>query len=113
DAVEVVEVAGGAGGEVLVVSDAGVVERVGAPPGAGVDRLELRQGGVVVLLVAERENAGQSGPDHQVGRGPLLAAAGDAVTGVVAGVGGVARDVARGADHRVGAGRRRRRGGGS
>src|SRR5205807_4063604 len=101
-AVEVVEVPGRSGGEVLVVADRGVVERVGATPCARVHRLELRERGVVVLLVAQGEHSGEARVQQQVGGGLLLAAAGHPEAAVVARVGGVARDVARRGDHRVG-----------
>src|SRR5207248_8611861 len=95
---------------VLVVPDRRVVERVRAAPGGRVYRLELRQRAVVVLLVAQGQDAAEARVHQEVGRGLLLAAAGCAEPAVVAGVGRVAGDVSGRRDDRVGA--RRGRGGG-
>src|SRR5205085_12686208 len=111
DAVEVVEVPCRARGPVLVVADPRVREVVRAAPGGAVGGLELGEGRVLVLLVAERDDAAQARVDYQVRGGLLAAVRGRPVAAVVRVVAGVAGDVAGGADDGVWAADRRGGGG--
>ena len=99
--IEVVEV--GVSGPV-VVAEHRMADRLHAPPGSVVDRLEVRRRRAVVLDVAERKHRGKTGPDEKVRGGTLPAAVRCPAAAVVAGVARIAGDVAGRRDHGVGRG---------
>ena len=96
--VEVVEVpAPGA----LVVAEDRTADRLDPSPRRLVDGARFAGRRAVVLDVAERKHGGEPGADQQVGGRPLAAARAGPVAAVVAGVVGIAGDVAGRGDHRV------------
>ena len=103
---EVLVVARGVGGVVLVVAGNGLRARPDATPRRVVRGRVLRVRAVLVLVVAERQHGRVVGTDELVRRRELATLRSGALAAVVVGVRRVTRDVAGGRDLRVG--RRRR-----
>ncbi len=93
---------GAGGGQVLMVSDDRMRDRLHPAPGRAVNGVECGEAAAVVLVVAQRENGGKCLTHQQVGDRLLRALTDYAVATVEVGVGRVAGDVSRRSDHGVG-----------
>jgi hypothetical protein len=96
---EVVEVAGGAVGLVVVVAWRRAGPGLEPPPGPVVGAAELGQGAVLVLVVAQRQHHGRVQVGQQPGDRAHVAGVGRSPAAAVVGAGRVAGDVAGRRDH--------------
>src|SRR3954453_1413430 len=87
-----------------MVSDGRARDRLYATPRRGVRRLECLKAAAAILIVAERQTAGQARSVQQIRRVAHTAARGAAGASVVVGVRRVASDVTGGGDNGVGRG---------
>ena len=102
--------AGPAVGEVLVVSHGRVGNRLHAAPAQVIGTHEGGVAAAVVLVIAQRQDAGETSIDEQIGRGQLAAAVRHTGTAVELRIRRVAGDVAGSGNDRIAARRGKDRG---